>query len=434
MKFNFKNIDQFSSKSIQIIFLKGLGLVLTYILALFLTNYFPENLVGQYNFSNNILLILGTICLFGANQSIYQLAARINYNENKAGLKSLYFKYLIISLTFFLILTSIIMMIPQKKYEVFFDNKKAYDLIIKIVFFSFAYFLAILNFEMFRLLDKLKTSEFFRSIFRTVIFFVGVLVIYFNDNQPFLIHVFLFSFLFTSVVTTILILRILKIETNNSTSSSRINISYKEIFKISTPIAIGSLFVLLIQSLDSVFIIKYGSFNELAYYSVAFRLATLASIVLVSINTIISPEIATYFYNGEMGKLRGLIFKSSKLNFLLTIPLLIFLLLFPDTILSFFGENYTNAKVSLIILTCGQLLSSFCGSVGLYFYMTGKQKEFLLLLFLSLVLYIILNFILIPKYGITGAAISSAISLAFWNIIGMVYIYHKDKVKTFFRF
>ncbi|TPV34955.1 hypothetical protein FJ651_05355 [Paucihalobacter ruber] len=430
MKFKLSNLDQFNFNSFQVIFIKGLGILITYILILFITNFFPEELVGEYNFANNILLIFGTICLFGANQSIYQLGSKILVDGNTANLKKLYIKYMLISFCIYLFILTLTFVIPESLYQKILGKENIYPLITKTVSFAFVYFLASLNFEMFRILNKIKASEIYRSIFRLVIFFIGVLIIYFLDYQSYLVEAFLTSFLLTSIVTTYSVLKLLN---QNSKNELDLSINYKKIIKVSLPMSISALFILLMQSIDSFFIIKYNSFKELAYYSTAIRITTLVSIVLTSINTIIAPEISENFFKKDFKKLREIIFKASKLNFLLSIPLLLCLLLFPNTILGFFGDNYTNAKIALIILCVGQIVNSFCGSVGLYLNMTGKQNELLLLLLLALILNIIFNVILVPKYGINGAAISSCISLAFWNILGLIFIYYKDKVVTSFR-
>lgn len=431
MKFKLSDLDQLSFNSFQIIFIKGLGILVTYVLILFITNYFPEEFVGEYNFSNNILLISGTICLFGANQSIYQLGAKILAEGNTGYLKKLYLKYILISFCIYLLILSITAIVPKSTYQYIFEKDNIYLIITKTVSFAFMYFLSSLNFEMLRVLNKIKSSEVFRSIFRTVIFFIGVLVIYFFNHQDYLVEMFLLSFLLTTIVTTFLVFKLLK---KDSIKHEDFSVSYKKIIKVSLPMSMGTLFVLLTQSVDSFFIIKYNSFSDLAHYSTAIRVTTLISIVLTSINTIIAPEIAGNYFKKDFMRLKEIVFKSSKLNFLLSIPLLLCLLSFPNIILGFFGENYTNAKIALIILCCGQIINSFCGSVGLYLNMTGKQKELLFLLFVALILNVTLNYILIPKYGINGAAISSSISLVFWNISGLIYIYYKDKVVTFFRF
>ncbi|WP_434037250.1 MATE family efflux transporter [Formosa sp. 4Alg 33] len=432
MKFKYKELDQISLNSLQIIFIKGFGIILSYGLTLFLTNYFSEKSVGEFNFSNNILLIFGTICLFGANQSIYQIGGKMKGVQSLFYLKKIYFKFLLISFYIFLIILITVLIIPEKFYDIVFNKPDVYSLTMKTILYVFIYALTIINFEMLRILKFIKTSELFRSVFRPIVFFIAAVVVYFIGKSYLLVDIFLFSFLVIAIVSTAIILKKIK-QAGIKQEEDNESYSIKNIFIVSLPMAVSALSLLLMQSIDSFFIIKYYSYAELAYYAIAIKLTVLITVVLTSINTVIAPEISKSYFENNFVNLKEVIYKSSRINFIFTIPLLLILVVFSDFILNMFGENYVVAKVALIVLCVGQFVSSYCGSVGLYLNMTGKQKQFFLLLLISLALNFLLNFILIPKYGINGAAISSSFSLIFWNIVGLIYIYKVDKVKTYFR-
>jgi O-antigen/teichoic acid export membrane protein len=76
----------------------------------------------------------------------------------------------------------------------------------------------------------------------------------------------------------------------------------------------------------------------------------------------------------------------------------------------------------------GQLLASLFGITTIYLNMTGRQRIFQVVLISAVFLNFILNFILIPIYSLTGAAIAFVSSLLFWNIITAFIVYKKDKL------
>ncbi len=78
----------------------------------------------------------------------------------------------------------------------------------------------------------------------------------------------------------------------------------------------------------------------------------------------------------------------------------------------------------------GQFINILCGSVGYILLMTDKQNVFKNIMILATFLNIAMNIILIPLYGINGAAIASSISLILWNVISFVYIYRKYNIST----
>ena len=102
-------------------------------------------------------------------------------------------------------------------------------------------------------------------------------------------------------------------------------------------------------------------------------------------------------------------------------------------LLSFFGTEFLIAKNTLLILLIGQIVNAMSGSVGFILQMTGREKVYQNILLLTLVINITLNIILIPKFGIEGAAIASAFSLLLWNLCSVFYIYRKYNVLTFFK-
>ena len=57
-------------KSLVVFLLRSLGVLFLFGVTLFITNNFEADLVGQYDISMSVLIIVGTICLMGFNQSI----------------------------------------------------------------------------------------------------------------------------------------------------------------------------------------------------------------------------------------------------------------------------------------------------------------------------------------------------------------------------
>ena len=64
--------------------------------------------------------------------------------------------------------------------------------------------------------------------------------------------------------------------------------------------------------------------------------------------------------------------------------------------------------------------------------MTGKQLVFMKVLFAGAILNVMLNYFLIPIWGINGAAIASMISIIFWNLSMVIFINRKYGFLTFY--
>ena len=87
---------------------------------------------------------------------------------------------------------------------------------------------------------------------------------------------------------------------------------------------------------------------------------------------------------------------------------------------------------ALILLAFGQFVNSISGSVGYILQMTGKHKVFQNIILAATIINIVLNAVLIPVYGISGAAFASMVSLMFWNLTSVVYIRTNLNIMTLY--
>ena len=116
---------------------------------------------------------------------------------------------------------------------------------------------------------------------------------------------------------------------------------------------------------------------------------------------------------------------------LLSTVLTAVIIIFSDWLLSFFGPEYVKASHALIILAAGHFLASLCGVTATYLNMTKKQKSLQNILIAAVILNALLNWGLIPHFGIEGAAMASAASVLFWNVCGVYLAYRKDRIKIY---
>jgi O-antigen/teichoic acid export membrane protein len=185
------------------------------------------------------------------------------------------------------------------------------------------------------------------------------------------------------------------------------------------------------MSFDIMFLKKYNDDATVAFYSLAVKLMTILSMVIVTVNITVSTKIAEYFSIKNKTALNKTVKNSSRLIFILTLPATVLICIFSEYILSFFGKDYVAAKDALLILIVGQGICSAFGSAAVYLNMTGRQHIFQRILVVAVFLNLGLNWLLIPQYGMTGAAIAYIASSLFWNFISTIIIYQKDKVKVY---
>lgn len=157
-------------------------------------------------------------------------------------------------------------------------------------------------------------------------------------------------------------------------------------------------------------------------YTVVGRGSDFLSFILVAVNASIAPSISRLYSEKKLGELQTLITKSTRIVFLYSLTLTIILTIFGKWFLLIFGSDFVQGYSTLFILNLGKLFNAFAGSVGLLLNMTGHERKSALVVGFSAILNIILNALLIPKYGADGAAIATATSFFFWNGISLFLV------------
>jgi O-antigen/teichoic acid export membrane protein len=272
-------------------------------------------------------------------------------------------------------------------------------------------------------------AELFRNLFKYLSVIFGAIVLLYFHQEMYLIDTFLIGFIALAIITTGIVIWILKKEgfvSSNKSDSSRF--SYSFIASKSYPMAVSNLAIFLMLTLDVVFLKKFKGDEIVAYYSIAMKLVSILFLINNSVFISVSLKIAKQFTDNNKTALLNTMKQSSRIIFFLTLPIVVVVCFYSESILHFFGPNYVQAKQALLILMAGQLLASLFGITTIYLNMTGRQRIFQVVLISAVFLNFILNFILIPIYSLTGAAIAFVCSLLFWNIITAFIVYKKDKL------
>jgi O-antigen/teichoic acid export membrane protein len=167
---------------------------------------------------------------------------------------------------------------------------------------------------------------------------------------------------------------------------------------------------------------------EAGVFSVAARVSELTAFGLFAINAIAAPMIAEFHHAGRKTELQRTTTLAARGSLGFTLLAGGGLALLGEWILGMFGSAFQPGYAPLLILLCGQLVNSACGSVALLMTMTGGQNQALAIIGAGAALNVALNASLIPRFGLPGAALATATSLAAWNLGMLVRVYARFKI------
>ena len=202
-----------------------------------------------------------------------------------------------------------------------------------------------------------------------------------------------------------------------------------EILRISTPMLMSAGMFILLRQIGVIMLGIYRPEAEVGYYSVAVKLSSLTVFVLQAINSMVAPNFSELFHTGKTSELFLVAKKSARLIFWTTTPILVFLLLLgKPLIIVMYGHDFAIAYGVMVIMVAGQFINGICGATGGFMNMTGHQKVLRNIIAAAAVLCIIMNLLLIPFFGMTGAAVSATLGILSWNF--SVLFYMKKKFGT----
>lgn len=408
-----------------------IGVIILFSFTLFLTHNYSPKLIGEYDFIRTFLLVLGTICLMGTEQSILYFAGVVKSKGSLKNLKDIYLKTTTILLVSSLTALIFLLLIGRGLINNFFNDSIIFTIIFKATICLFFFCLTTLNTEFFRAIDKVYTAELYRNTYKYLSVIIGAIYLLKIHKEEFLVDTFLIGFIVLSIISTISIKRILKVRINEQETIKTLNISYKEIIKSSYPMAISGTIFFLIMSFDIFFIKKYCGNNYVAFYSTVIKLVTVISTIFISVNINVSSKISELFFKNNLGELQKTLQSGSRLIFIICFPITVIICFFPQTLLNIFGKSYVAGANSLLIIMIGQVIASFFGNVNVYLNMTGRQKIYQNILLITLLIDLGLNILLVPKQGMFGAAIAFTCSNLFSTIVTTIVIYKKDKMKIY---
>ena len=426
--FNRFNLHNVLGGALRVLILRVLGVIFLFGITLYLTNFYPAEVVGAYEFTRSSLFLIGGVTLLGTDQSILFFSGRFSKPEQAGTLFQIYLKMLALLLGVSIVLLGIILAIPKEYYNWFFNDQRSGNLLIKMGFCLFFYAVTLFNTEFFRAFDLHEKSELYRGILKQLPFGFGLLILFLFNKHDYVVEVFLLSFLFCALLSGLEVY--LKYKRLNPVVSRQTSIRFKTVLKATIPIAISAFGFYLLISIDVFFLKRYTNFETLAYYGTSIKIIFLISTLINVMGSYLSVRIADLFVTDQVA-LQAVLKKGVRVIVGLALGLSVILFVFAAEILGVFGAAYQEAVPALRILIAGHFMSTLFGVTQVYLNMTKKQVVLQYILIIAVVINAILNAILIPKYGMLGAAVASAFSVIFWNGCAVVWVYKKDRIKLF---
>ena len=178
-------------------------------------------------------------------------------------------------------------------------------------------------------------------------------------------------------------------------------------------------------------IAKYMPLAFVGIYSVAAFIAMIIETPLFSLERIATAKIAHAWSIDNTDEIKKIYFISARYMSLLGGILLIGVVINIEDLLSLLPEEYNTGVMVTYIMSVGAFINMATGVNYSILFNSPKYIYGVGFIALLLVMTIIGNMIFIPKYGIEGAALATAIASVVYNLLKYLYIWKVFKMQPF---
>lgn len=204
----------------------------------------------------------------------------------------------------------------------------------------------------------------------------------------------------------------------------------KEWLKVSPPMFVIGGTQILISQAPIVILGMLSTTENVGYFTVVSRVASLLIFLPIAVSIVMGPIIARLHSQGEKTRLQNILKRTTRLTFAVTLLAGSVFLIFEENILSIFGHEFTIAYKALIMLVIGYLVDAGLGISIITLMMTGHERIVAIYQTASAVMLIALCALLAPSSGYEGAVLASMGIMIFSRIIFALVVIKKTDINT----
>jgi O-antigen/teichoic acid export membrane protein len=188
---------------------------------------------------------------------------------------------------------------------------------------------------------------------------------------------------------------------------------WKEIIRISWPLAFTSAFVNMYNQTDSVMMGYWGQVTQTGWYNAAYRIIGVCILPINFISQSFYPALSKTFKKSQKS-FQNIWDYQFKIIIFLSFPLVTGgISLAPKIINLIYDKNFFPATLAFQILLVTVIFIFFTYMLAKVLIITNQQKKFFTITLLGVIVNVIFNFLLIPKYSLYGAAIATLVTYIF---------------------
>jgi O-antigen/teichoic acid export membrane protein len=401
-------MQELASKSLTGFFYKIFSILLSYAVVMILSNNYGAGQLGLFVTLTTITMIFTMLSKFGMDTSVLKIngglweAKKLNFLKKNIGS--------VIIFTFSIsVIMSLILYLSSDLIQDIFEKQQLGDYVQLMSITVITGTMISIVAAIFQSVRKIKEYAIFGTILVHLIF---IILLFLEDNMSVILK-YVISNLIAFIISGYYFF--LFVRSINKQGNSKFFKGFSKVLRLSYPMLISSSFILVMSWTDVLMIGYYMNSDSVGIFSSAQRTGILSNVILSSVGAIAGPIIAQ-LHRKDKKKIKDFSCRSTRIIFYLSLPIIIVTMVFSESILGLFGDEFITGVTVLKFVLIAQLVNVTCGVVGSTMQMTGNHDIFKNVMIMSAIINIALNYFLIPSYGIEGAAFATMLSMIIWNI------------------
>ena len=259
------------------------------------------------------------------------------------------------------------------------------------------------------------------QILRPIVLIVGTLILWILTDEP------LSPFRIAAII--LIALAIMAIWQITICQPHRTSIDAptkpKQWLGVALPLMVASSTIMLMNRTDLLLIAALTDDQAVGTYAIAILVTSVLRLPMKATQQAFSPELVTGYQDDRVANLASITRRISAIAGLTSLALYGCLMLALPILLPVFGPTYTAATPAVWILGAMIVTAAFLGPSGKVLGLNGRHKIMAVLQSMGALANIVLGLILIPMWGIAGAALGTACSMLLWKVTAAIIIWFR---------
>jgi O-antigen/teichoic acid export membrane protein len=396
-----------------------------------LTSHLSPADFGTYSLALTVISITGAVATLGLNEGVPRYIAFFRGRHEEQKVHELIISAIIMGLIAGLLAILVSPSLFESLAGQGFDAQGKVLSIVKILIFAVPFTILLnLTVAIYRGFDRTNVNMYFYNIIRPVsLLGFASAAVFIGVSLKGVVLADLLSMIFTFGIMSLYFVKNPPIKPEWKLKFSE---PTKQLMRYSFPLLITATLLNLMSWIDTIMLGYFKTAEVVGVYNAVYPIVGFLSLVIASMGFVYVPVASKLWGLNNTEPVGSLYAVMTKWCFLLTFPIFALVFVYPEFLITkLYGAQYVGGATALRILAMGFITNSYFG-FNYHTLLASGDSDFLMKCSIaSAGINTVINFMLIPDYGMVGAAIGTAVSYASIEVLMTLRALKKQKMHPF---